>query len=388
MRKKLFSKIKTSLKNIKFILKYNYINLKGIKTVNKYVVFESDDWGSIRTSSIEAYDIMIQQGDPIDSDLFTKYDSLASEEDLKSLFSVLNSYKDLRGRHPIFTINCSVANPDFKRIKLNNFEQYYYESFLNTLASYPEHKNSFKLWKEGIEKGYIFPQLHCREHLNIERWMEDLRSSNKMLRLSFDNNMISGGMAFSKDNKFAYMDAFGYPIANSEEKLDEILNDAVNLFEQIFGFRSISFVPCCHVWNDKLEKTLKKYDIKYIQGANHQLVPSKKKSGKFKRKRNYLGKKSKFGQTYLIRNCSFEPTLDNDNDVVERCLKQIEIAFKHKKPAIINTHRLNYIGYIHPENREKNLIKLAELIEKILDKWPDVEFITTVELIDRLFNNN
>src|SRR5690606_27393850 len=147
-------------------------------------------------------------------------------------------------------------------------------------------------------------------------------------------------------------------------------------------------VPCCHVWNDKLEKTLKKYDIEYIQGANYQLVPSKKKSGKFKRKRNYLGKKSKFGQTYLIRNCSFEPTLDNDNDVVERCLKQIEIAFKHKKPAIINTHRLNYIGYIHPENREKNLIKLVELIEKILDKWPDVEFISTVELIDRLFNNN
>ena len=32
-----------------------------------------------------------------------------------------------------------------------------------------------------------------------------------------------------------------------------------------------------------IEKTLKKYDIKYIQGANHQLVPSKKKVGNLKK---------------------------------------------------------------------------------------------------------
>ena len=68
-----------------------------------------------------------------------------------------------------------------------------------------------------------------------------------MLRLSFDNNMISG-MAFSKDNKFAYMDAFGYPIANSEEKLDEILM-MWQIYLSKFWFRSI-LLPCCHVWND------------------------------------------------------------------------------------------------------------------------------------------
>ena len=63
------------------------------------------------------------------------------------------------------------------------------------------------------------------------------------------------------------------------------------------------------------------------------------------------------------------------------------IAYYWNKPAIISTHRLNYVGYINPSNRDKNLKLLDHLLSSILKKWPDVEFMTSVELGDTILND-
>ena len=86
-------------------------------------------------------------------------------------------------------------------------------------------------------------------------------------------------------------------------------------------------------------------------------------------------------QYYFVRNCFFEPTLvKNSSNIVNQTLKEIEIAFRWDKPAIISSHRVNYIGSLDIQNRVRNAIKLDELIGNILKKWPDVEFMTSVEL--------
>ena len=51
-----------------------------------------------------------------------------------------------------------------------------------------------------------------------------------------------------------------------------------------------------------------------------------------------------------------------------------------KKPAIISTHRINFIGFLDERNRTSNLKSFSLLLENILKKWPDVEFMTTVSL--------
>jgi hypothetical protein len=43
-------------------------------------------------------------------------------------------------------------------------------------------------------------------------------------------------------------------------------------------------------------------------------------------------------------------------------------------------HRLNFIGFISPSNRNKNLPKFKSLLEQILKKWPDTEFMTSSQL--------
>ena len=99
--------------------------------------------------------------------------------------------------------------------------------------------------------------------------------------------------------------------------------------------------------------------------------------------RRVQGEINDFGQYSLVRNCVFEPSQHAAaHDNVSECLKGIENAFFWHKPAIITAHRLNFIGFIDPKNRQRNLKQLRDLLKTILKRWPDVEFMTTVELGD------
>ena len=69
-------------------------------------------------------------------------------------------------------------------------------------------------------------------------------------------------------------------------------------------------------------------------------------------------------------------------DWVGSCLKEVETSFFWHKPAIISSHRVNYIGWINPANRDRGLALLDELLNRLIKLWPDVEFMTSVELGD------
>ena len=65
---------------------------------------------------------------------------------------------------------------------------------------------------------------------------------------------------------------------------------------------------------------------------------------------------------------------------MQRCLKDIGRSFADRKPAIITSHRFNYIREINPKNAEGNLAGLKELLAQVVKKYPDVEFVTSNEL--------
>jgi hypothetical protein len=117
-------------------------NLPGWRTSRKIVVIESDDWGSIRMSSNESYNALQKAGLSLDKGAgarYNKYETLASKEDLQHLFEVLKSVKDKNGSSAKMTAVSLVANPDFKKIKEDNFQNYYYEPFTKTLRRYGKH---------------------------------------------------------------------------------------------------------------------------------------------------------------------------------------------------------------------------------------------------------
>ncbi|GAB1405518.1 hypothetical protein MASR1M74_26990 [Lentimicrobium sp.] len=358
-------------------LRYNLSNLPGWRTKRKIVVFESDDWGSIRMSGKESFKALVKAGIPIEKNPYNRFDGLESNDDLALLFDVLTSFKDFKGNHPVFTGVNVVANPDFKRIREADYEHYFYESFHETLKRYPAHDRVPELWKEGVEKRLFIPQFHGREHLNVQQWMRDLRSGNEHTLLGFEHQLWG---IYSPLIKSDYQAAFDLEFASDLQYLHPVISEGIDLFVKLHGYKPRFFVPTNGPFNLALEQTLHSKGISYIMLDKLQKEPLG--DGKYKTHLRYLGKRNKLGQIYLSRNAGFEPAQFPNQDNVNTCLKSIEMAFRLHKPVTISTHRVNYIGWLHPENRENTLHQLKILLAQIIQRWPEVEFLTSDELGD------
>lgn len=296
------------------------------------------------------------------------------------MFELLDSFRDHRGRPPAITANCVTANPDFAAIREQSFGEYRYEPITETFKRYPNHAGVFQLWKEGMDRDLFFPQFHGREHLNAEYWMKELRRGNPALRAAFDRECwIYDEKMNGRINLQASLDT---EHIGSLVHHREILSEGLELFETLFGFRSRSYIANNFICHTDLYETLKEDGVEYIQGMKYQLHPIL--SGKRREMiRRYMGEKNRFGQIHLVRNCVFEPSQKPVNfDNIGECLKDISNAFFWKKPAIITAHRLNFVGFLRPENREKNLGLFKELLTSVLRRWPNVEFMSSPELGD------
>ena len=69
-------------------------------------------------------------------------------------------------------------------------------------------------------------------------------------------------------------------------------------------------------------------------------------------------------------------------------MKRIGIAFKWGKAANICAHRLNFIGSIDCTNTDRNLPEFKRLLQEIVKRWPDVEFISSDQLGEIIEKSN
>ena len=360
--------------NIKQRITHNLLNIPGWRTKRHIVVFESDDWGAIRMPSREVYEKLLSEGYRVDEIAYEKNDSLAREVDLCALFEVLRKYKDKNGNHPIITANCVVANPDFERIKASEYCQYYYEPITETFKRYPGCENSFFLWEQGMREGLFRPQFHGREHLNVARWMAALQSNDVDTRHVFEYGLMG---LFPKDD-YSMGNVYQVALDNTRcslHELEVVLSEGLDLFEHLFNYKSKTFIAPCYTWHPQLEKLLYEKGIHGLQGMVYQYVPGENPI------RHFMGAKNTYGQIITIRNCFFEPTKNVNK---EDCLNRIQYAFRWHKPAIISTHRLNFIGALREENRTDSLEQLDFLLKNILNIWPDVEFMTSDQLVEQI----
>jgi hypothetical protein len=355
-------------------------NIPGFSTRRKLVIIESDDWGSIRMPSNRVFDNMVNFGFDFLSDegfRFNKYDSLATEADLSALFDLLSSKIDSTGRPVVITPFAVLANPDFKKIFQHDFTEYFYEPFVETLKRYPNCEGSFTLWKSGIDSRLFVPQFHGREHLNVQPWLRALRNGHVNTRKAFDNEVWGISTANDPDIKLEFQAAFDFIEIKDLEYQKEVIRTGLDLFENLMGYRATYFVPPNGPFSKKLENVCASHGIKFLSTSKIQMEPVGE--GKTKRRIHWLGQKSKNNLTYFTRNCFFEPS-DTGKDWVDSCLMEISSAFKWRKPAVISSHRVNYIGALDERNRDNGLKQLSILLNQILKQWPDAEFVTSEEL--------
>ena len=355
----------------------------GWTTDRKIVVIESDDWGSIRMPSHDVLKYLQSKGVKLNPELgYDKYDTLASNTDLELLLETLDTVEDKNGNSAKITFNTVMANPDFQKIKESSYTEFHYELFTETLKRYPNHDRAFSLWQEGINKKLIQPQFHAREHLNVQLWLRALREDWEGTRLSFEKGVFCNYFDKSLDCRGRFLETYNIMDDSEYEFILDSIEDGLKLFEETFGFKSESMIAPNYTWDRVIEKKASEKGVRYLQGGfTRRNTMVDKKNGNKTLYSRYMGERNDNNQVCLIRNCLFEPS-QNDTLNAENCLRNIRIMFEHKKPAIICSHRLNYIGGLDLNNRDRTLRDFEYLLKTIVDIYPNVEFMSSDELGD------
>jgi hypothetical protein len=354
-------------------------------TKRKLVVFESDDWGSIRMPNKKVYQVLKDRGFDLPSRPFEKFDSIATNEDLSLLFELLSTFKDFKGNHPIITANVITGNPIFQKIKDNNFQEFYVEEFTETLKKY---NTDFTLWEQGIANKVFFPQFHGREHLNVLKWMQALLEREENVSTAFEFGLMGIPPKGNPSIGNLYQIAFDLDTELEINKrfLHNSIKNGIEIFEKAFKFKPLSFIAPVYTWDSVVENILKKNNIKYLQSGRYQRTPN----GGVSIKHNIGEVKNEF--TYNVRNAFFEPSTNLDFDSRFKSLRQLkfysDLAFKFNKPLTISVHRLNFVGKLETKNRDINLKLFENYLKWLTNKYPEVEFINTLQLMNIIENEN
>jgi hypothetical protein len=371
---------------MKHLINNHLKNIPGWNINRRIIVFSVDDYGNVRLNSRESYKKMVAAGlKPIDH--FDRLDTLETTDDLTALFEVLTSVKDNKNQYAKFTPFALPCNLDFESIVENKFERFEYETLTSTFeklsALQPKaYAGAWNLWKEGMNLGIFCPQFHGREHLNLKVFNDHLKTKNSEVRIALQNRSYS----LIPNNKFpsiSYTAAFDIELESDTQSFKEIIVEGVNCFNEVFGYLPIHFNAPGASANKQVNQYLVESGIKISDNPFIQ----KEHLGNFKYKYhlNYSGKKLLTNLYNLNRNVVFEPCENKGYNAVDVALTQIDAAFRMKKPAIISSHRVNFCGHISEANRSMSLLSLKDLLQKILKKWPDAEFITSSELCELFY---
>jgi len=346
---------------------YQNLNIKSVK--GKVLIFQSDDWGSQRMPDLKTFNKLIGLSDiNIDACPYNRLDSLENDDDLDNLFNLLIKYKDQENHFPCFTFNMNLFNPNISKIKENSFRSYYEFNLEESYRFYDRGEVLSKI-KKANEHGLVDVQYHGKQHLNVNEYMR-LLNDNDVVRNAAEHGFFALSFENSVKIKTPYLATYHPMFKDQNNELD--FKEGFDYFNCIFNKKPTSFVAPVYAFDKSLEDYAVSIGIKSFQGLLKNNIDLNLNKGK--RKNN------KSDRIYQIRNINFEPATNQNYDWYDKTLRGIEIAFALKRPAIISSHRLNYISSLDKKNSSSNLKLLSNILFKVLKKWPDVKFLNTKDL--------
>ena len=250
----------------------NVVNIPGWSTKRRLLVIESDDWGSTRVRSNEDTKALEKLGFDFAGNSFYQFDGLESNRDVEGVMEVLSRHKDIHGNNPVFTLVCNVANPDFEKIRRSNFEEYFWESTLETYAKYPCHDKAHGLLLEGMTKHLFEPVFHGREHLNVQKWMRLLRNGNPSVLSAFEHGGCSYMYGIGKEYIGNMPAAFDLEYPSDLEYQKIVVKEGLEEFKHIWKKGASYFVSPNGPINNALEPELFSFGVNALLGEKRVIV--------------------------------------------------------------------------------------------------------------------
>lgn len=363
----------------------NLKNIRGWRTPEKLVVLAVDDYGNVRQDSAASRQHLSDAGLDMRS-RFDRFDAVETRQDLEALFEILSSVTDGQGQPAVLTPYTLCANLDFEAVNSEE-ASYRYESLPQTFIRLEDahgqaYRGAWDLWQEGIRRGLLQPQFHGREHLNIGLLERKLSDRDKVLMTNLDNRSLAAIGGDPSRPGIGFTHAFGLWEKPEIDRHKRIIADGLRLFEHVFGFPSKTFTPPAQQLHPDLYPYVETLGIRSIDKPFRCM--RRLDQHLQKRELNMLGPCRGHDHVSVVRNVVFEPTNDRTFDAVKLALDQVAAAFRWRRPAIISSHRVNFVGHIDPENRTFGLDALKRLLNGIVGRWPDIRFISTDALVEEI----
>lgn len=367
--------------NIKRQIAGHLRHIFGWRTYEKLIVLNVDDYGSIRLASRAARDVL-RRRIPNLSGYMDNFDALETREDLAALFEVLERARGADGKPAVVTAYALSANPDFDTLRSEG--RYVPEALPDTFARLEvEQKQAYEgtwaLWQEGMHRELLHPQFHGREHFSLPLIEAKLAKNDDDLRANLEVDSMAGLRRLPAMPGVGFTHSFGLHDESLLPCQREVIKDGLDRFEKVFGFRSRTFTPPAQRLHPLLDDFVFRHGVRAIDKPFLTRRPTGK--GKSRPMVSFLRAPTRERPGTIVRTLSFEPCSNARSDAIGHALRQIELAFRFRKPAIISSHRVNFAGHIDPSNRSRGLTALRALLAAITRRWPDARFITADQLV-------
>lgn len=292
---------------------------------------------------------------------------------LERLAGLLRGYRDRRGRSVVLTLGIVLALPDARRIAADGG----YHRILLT-----DERSSAVLHaiRSGVDAGVFSVQLHGMEHY----WPEALMAAaahDQNIRAWLASSPWPSTEALPSALQSRWIDASMLPSRPlSVDQINAAVAEEMATFAAIFGEAARVVVPPTFVWDGRVETAWAAAGAKIVVTPGARYV-RRDAQGALVRDgpRLYNGMATRDGLRYVVRDDYFEPSKGHR---AERALDALKAKIRLGRPTLLETHRLNFVG--HPAAANIAFDELARAFDLVLQRFPDVVFLSTRELVEHI----
>lgn len=293
---------------------------------------------------------------------------------LSRLAEILSRYMDRQGRHPVATIGVVLALPGPKpatnpagaerEVSLAS------EAFRSIRAQLTD----------GAARRVLALQLHGLEHY----WLPALVRAAETDRGVAEWLEGRGGWrteSLPPRLQARWVDGSALPSSPlTDQEIVRAVREELSAFEAVFSRRPTVVVPPTFVWDQRVEREWARGGVRYLVTPGRRYV-GRDASGRLVSDRETIrtGERGEGALVYLVRDRYFEPSLGHR---AEHALSALAEKSRAGRPTLLETHRFNFIG--DPAAAERALGELDRLLASALASYPDLCFLSTEELGDRL----
>jgi len=295
--------------------------------------------------------------------------TLESAADVAKLRDLLLEFRGGDGFPPVLQANTVMAAPDYLRLEPPLFEVG--ELPLVELPDTPSRWARPGLWDEvrrAQNAGVWWPELHGLHHLPVAAWLTALRRGAADARRAHQHEcFVCQAVEASGE----------YDPSEPLERRTRDLEQAVAIFEKLFGRRPWSLIPPDYRWDDALERDAERLGIPVLQGKAEQ-------SGRHARARRWFHKlrwpEDHGARFFMPARTAFEPrgsAKPGGRVSTAAAHAGARAAWASGQPAVLSTHRVNY-AHLDAEWSEAGRAALRDLLARLMGD--NAVFLTDAEV--------